>query len=643
MNKIITLLSFVFYFSLMFPQGTWVWNGRVHTELNWYQIETDHFNIFYHSEISDIAQKGASICEQAYPILLEKMGIEKTPRIDVIFTAEDEIMNGYAMWTNQTFIWVDQNDAAIWLEDEKWLTQVLTHELQHIIFFNTIKSWIPEPFGYLFSGVPGWVVEGLAEYYTERWRPYRADLSHKYHVYKNKTSEMDSHHDGYSKILLLADMFGDSTIVNILHFRNDLGMFDFSEAFKKYTHMTVEQFNEEWLSVMNTYYYGYRAQKESIREIGDTSTLPVIKANSFLFSPDSLHIAVIGAENEDQLDNSLMIVEIDTTNKKKKTFPLLDLMFWLKPDKDSDKKKIKKPDYKMKEIDFGYFHSAMDWSPDGKKLVYSKYRYGKYGSLIFDIRMYNTETNKFSWVTTNRRASYPIFDRSGENLFYVAHKNGNSNLFQKDLSILEESPLTQFTGDVQILSPQISPDGTQIAFALSGADGNCDIEILNLDLSTTERITTSPEVDYLPVWHPDGKKISYTSHRGSTPNLHTIDLGTMESVQNTDVSDAIWGVQWSPKGSTILAKTLNTADSVRVSQIDPSRTITTNPLSIRESYLNWRTKQPDILLDGLDPLQPVQVSKPAKYQFHKHIKHMSSFLLPLDVITGATIWTDALG
>ena len=96
-------------------------------------------------------------------------------------------MNGFAMPTYQTFIWVDQNDAAIWLEKGKWLEQVLAHELQHIVLFHKIKTWMPQPLGYLFSGLPGWAVEGLAEYETESWRPYRADLSHKRHILKNTT------------------------------------------------------------------------------------------------------------------------------------------------------------------------------------------------------------------------------------------------------------------------------------------------------------------------------------------------------------------------------------------------------------------------------------------------------------------------
>ena len=230
MKKIVTvLLGLVVTVCAQAPL-TWQWTGRTHGELDWTTIETEHYRIHHHQGIEEIAREGASIAEQVRPVLLQQMNLEDIPVIDIIFTTEDEIMNGFALWTNTTFIWVDQNDAAIWLEDEKWLYQVLSHELQHIVFFNRVKTWLPEPWSYLLSKVPGWVVEGLAEYETERWRPYRADISHKYHVLKNKMDKMDPHHDGYSKLLYWSERFGDSTIVKTLSDRNNFCLLYTSDA-----------------------------------------------------------------------------------------------------------------------------------------------------------------------------------------------------------------------------------------------------------------------------------------------------------------------------------------------------------------------------------------------------------------------------
>jgi hypothetical protein len=312
---IIKILIFLLLLTQGFSQ-TWSWTGRTHGELNWSTIETEHYRLHYHQGIENIAKEGATIAEQVRPILLKQMDLKDIPTIDIIFTTEDEIMNGFAGPTYQTFIWVDQNDAAIWLEDEKWLYQVLSHELQHIVFFHRIKTWLPEPWSFLISKTPLWVAEGLAEYETENWRPYRADISHKFHVLKNDMDDMDPHHDGYSKMLYWSDRFGDSTIVKTLSERNDVGLFNFAKAFKKSTGITMGQFNEDWRRHMNTYYYGYRAQKEAIAEIGSVVTLPIEKLYGFSFYSDSTQIAITGLDDKGQGDMSLYILERDTTKER---------------------------------------------------------------------------------------------------------------------------------------------------------------------------------------------------------------------------------------------------------------------------------------------------------------------------------------
>ena len=98
------------------------------------------------------------------------------------------------------------------------------------------------------------------------------------------------------------------------------------------------------------------------------------------------------------------------------------------------------------------------------------------------------------------------------------------------------------------------------------------------------RLTYDPAVDYLPVWHPDGKILSYTSHKGSTPNIHTLTILDGESTMLTDCADGIWSAQWNPKGHSILARTLTDVDSVRIVEVDPNREHTTTVLNLRKDF-----------------------------------------------------------
>lgn len=643
---------------------TWQWTGRTHGELHWSTIETEHFRIHHHQGIENIAKEGASLAEQVRPFLLKQMNLQHIPTIDIIFTAEDEIMNGFALWTYTTFIWVDQNDAAIWLEDEKWLYQVLAHELQHIVFFHRIKTWFPEPWGYLLSKTPGWVVEGLAEYETERWRPYRADISHKFHVLKNQLDKMDPHHDGYSKMLYWSDRFGDSTIVQTLSHRDNLGLYNFEKAFKKHTGITVEQFNEDWRRHMNTYYYGYRAQKEAIEEIGKVVTLPIKKVSGFSFYSDSSKIAISGTDDEGQYDMSLFVVQRDSSKENKAREQRLKAE--KKAEKKVDEKKdktgffekrfkknehIDKPSEKekpimiwdKKEIDFGQFHGSMSWSPNGRNLVYTKYHYGAHQSLVYDLKTYDLETGKSTWITSSSRASYPCWSPNGQQIVYVAHENNVSNLFVISSDGSNKNQITHFEYDTQIIDPKYSPDVQYLVYAKADQEANLDLYLLDLTSEETTRLTTDPAADYDPVWHPGSDFISYTSHAGSTPNIHTINVSTKETRQISDVGDAIWAAQWSPVDSSLMAMTLPDVDTVRIVNIDPHRTITTKNLELRNLYTGWRTAEPDNVISGVDPKKEVQIVHQHDYSPFLGIKHLTSLVLPIETgLLGITQWSDAM-
>ena len=68
------LILFFFITSIGYGQ-TWAWTNRTHGELVWNTITTKNFRIHYHNGIEQIAKEGASISEQALPILLEQMDL----------------------------------------------------------------------------------------------------------------------------------------------------------------------------------------------------------------------------------------------------------------------------------------------------------------------------------------------------------------------------------------------------------------------------------------------------------------------------------------------------------------------------------------------------------------------------------------
>lgn len=607
--------------------GAWMFTGRTHSELKWHTIETDHFDVHYHEEIRDIAIKGASIAEQVRPILMKQMGIDTLRRLDIVFTAEDEVLNGFAMPSNHTVIWVDQNDAALWVGDEKWLRTVLAHELQHLVYFNTIKTWLPEPMNMFYAGAPGWIVEGLAEYYTEKWRPFRYDISHKAHVINNTVHKIpDPHNDGFSKSLYLAERFGDSTIVKILNHRNKLGLLDFKESFKKHTGIKLKQFNEDWRRHMNTFFYGQRAQKERVDEVGRVHKLPLKKVAAFDYFPDTMKIAMVGLLSKGQRDLSLVVATRDTAKENKIWKERVE-----KAEKKGEKPKKVKPKWKLKEYDNGVFGELiqnLDVSPDGKAIVYPKYRFGTNQSLMFGIWHLDLQTKKKTLLTPTMRANHPQFSPDGKKIVFVGHENSTTQLYIMNPDGSDIQPLTRNEGDTQIITPIWRPDGKAIAFAQSDPDGLMDIHILDLESGRINQITNSHEGDFSPIWHPDGQSISYTGLYDYTPNLYTHNLESGETIRNTDVGDMIMAKNWNPFTSSITAMTLPTVDSSRVVDINPKRVADVKQLNINPLYSTWRTKTPDYPLEGIENNYDVKINKESPYKFYKHISLLGTLILP---------------
>ncbi|MBT5721810.1 MAG: hypothetical protein HOI72_06425 [Candidatus Marinimicrobia bacterium] len=633
--------------SLLQATGAWMMSGRTHPELNWHTIETDHFDVHYHEGIRDIAVQGASIAEQVRPILMEQMGLDTLRRLDIVFTTEDEVLNGFAMPSNHTVIWVDQNDAALWVGDEKWMRTVLAHELQHLVFFNTIKGpwwfWLPEPMNTIYAGVPGWVVEGLAEYYTEKWRPFRFDISHKGHVIGNTVHKIqDPHNDGFSKSLYLANRFGDSTIVKILSDRNNAKLLDFKKSFKKHTGVKLKQFNEDWRRHMNTFFFGQRAQKERVEDVGRVHKLPLKRMAAFDYFNDSLRVAMVGQLSKGQGDLSLVVATRDTAKENKEWKKRVE-----KAEKKGETPKKVKPKWKKKEYDHGIFGELiqnLDVAPDGQSIIYPKYRFGQHQSLQFGIWKLDIESKKKTLLTPHMRANYPQYSPDGSKIVFVAHENSTTQLYTMNADGSDIKPLTMNQGDTQIITPMWRPDGQAIAFAQSDPDGLMDLHIMDLETGRVSQITDSHEGDYAPIWHPDGKKISYTGLYDYTPNLYTHDLETGETIQNTDIGDVVIGAGWNHETSSITALTLRTTDSSRVVDIDPSRLADKREVKMNSAFSSWRTKAPDYPMENINSILDVKIHSETPYKFYKHISHVGTVALPdVQSLFLNTVFTDGMG
>ena len=121
---------------------------------------------------------------------------------------------------------------------------------------------------------------------------------------------------------------------------------------------------------------------------------------------------------------------------------------------------------------------------------------------------------------------------------------------------------SKFTGaDIFGLSvaadPQISPDGSQIAYVRHTNDIMTDravssIWLIDVASGAETPLVTGQGAHYSPRWSPDGERLAYISTQsGGGAELHVRWMATGQSANITGLAEGPGGIAWSPDGQSI--------------------------------------------------------------------------------------------
>lgn len=113
-----------------------------------------------------------------------------------------------------------------------------------------------------------------------------------------------------------------------------------------------------------------------------------------------------------------------------------------------------------------------------------------------------------AWSPDSRRLAYVSFEGNVSSVYVQTLRTGNR---------IKVSSRPGING-----SPAFSPDGRQLVLTLGGADGNLDINVLNLATRELTRLTSNLSIDTEGTWSPDGKTIYFTSDRSGGPQIYKI-------------------------------------------------------------------------------------------------------------------------
>ncbi|MGK7370608.1 MAG: BamA/TamA family outer membrane protein [Candidatus Halalkalibacterium sp. M3_1C_030] len=638
----------LFYAALLFSiphllqaQGFNSANGRNHPELNWRAAVTRHFQIMYPGHLEGIENEAAAIAEETYKALSENLEVTFKQKIRIYLSDEDEIANGFAVPIENAYtdIWVNVNDYAdSFTGQEKWLRKVIAHELAHIFHFKAVEGNAGFLKFLLGDPLPRYWTEGLAQYQTESWDAQRGDRWLRLSVFDDKLNYLENSSPlnrrllyavGNSQLRYFTETYGDSSLVELLKFRDRFLGFeyhDFQSGFKEVTGSDYKAFNDEWRKHVNIYYNTMASGMGRVDSLqGEKVSFPGQFLYDIKYSPDQNYFATLSLSSLKRPVRRLYL----TKNDSSQTTEILSE---------------------------GDIRLGLDWSPDGDQIIYAKRTREKHGSLINDLFIYDLERREERQLTRNRRARYPVFSTDGDSIAFIAVEGNTANVYLRNLIDRDEIRLTNYSGDIQLLHLAWNHQRNRLIYHRFDSDGNRNLVMLNPE-NRKEQILDIEESNIdnrMPIISPTGRYITFTSLRDEIPNVFIYDLNSGSSRRFTHQFAGAEAYQWleatgqEPYGR-ILLKATEDKDRDYLFSVKEEYSYGVHYLMMPPEYGTWRMKSPPNRIPSLIEPDSSLVQGRHDYKSLANLSHVLSFALPyygLDNsygLFGATAWTEPLG
>src|SRR5260221_8089161 len=158
--------------------------------------------------------------------------------------------------------------------------------------------------------------------------------------------------------------------------------------------------------------------------------------------------------------------------------------------------------------------------------------------------------------TTGMRARSPDVSPDGRQIAFVTNHAGTSTLRIADIrpegGIGEVRRLVPSARSEQAFTPRFSPDGRRVAYSAWTRGGYRDVRVVDVGTGAFFEVTHDRASDVTPAWTPDGRYVLFSSDRTGIANIYAYEIESGRLRQVTNVLTGAFMPEVSPDGRTLV-------------------------------------------------------------------------------------------
>jgi hypothetical protein len=529
-------------------------------DLVWLTLETPHFKIHYHEPLGVMAREVAAVAERAHERLTPLFRHVPRERTHVVLSDNSDDANGLArvLPYNTMELYATAPEDLSALDDyDNWLVTLVTHEYTHILHLDTIGG-IPKVLNTITgkniapnSMQPRWFIEGIAVLEESKHSAGGRERSSVFEMFM-RMDALDGKLLSLDQMSNPVDRWPWGTVPYLYGSRFMQYLAD------TYGHDALAAISHDYGEQLIPYALSRTAKRATGKPYPD------------LYADFRHALTAESRATAKRVDDAGRIEGKQLTfgNEYSRSPRFIDedsIAYWV-----SD-------GHAMSEVRTvpargGASTRAFRANGPGSLavrrsdglVVYSQANIHKDIYAFNDLHSFDPATGRTLRLTDGARAREPDISADGTQVAYTVNGAGTTHLMVAALNTavpmntaaplnatLPPRVLLRNPRHGQVYTPRWSPDGRTIAVSLWRRGGYRDIALVDARTGALRDVTHDRALDTGPAWSPDGKTLYFASDRTGISNLYAYDVESRALRQVSNVVGGAFQPDVSPSGKRI--------------------------------------------------------------------------------------------